>query len=96
MHFEPYRSPQGEALIEEDDSTEDDSTEDDSREEEDEIVGWGEDGNPIYADGSHKHQEETQDAPKNTPIGEGLWEEKFQSHTDSKINGMSGKELFAL
>ena len=62
-------------------------------ENEKEIVGYWEDGKAIYADGSredddNENDEEDEEMDEDEEEDEeGLWEEKFQSHKDSKPYG---------
>jgi alpha 1,3-glucosidase len=75
------------------DEKSEDNAEDLTKEEtsEKEIVGYWEDGLAIYADGTREERKvEEEDHRKLTEVEldrEGLWEEKFQSHEDSKPLG---------
>jgi alpha 1,3-glucosidase len=75
------------------DEKSEDNAEDQTKEEtsEKEIVGYWEDGLAIYADGTREERKvEEEDHRKLTEVEldrEGLWEEKFQSHEDSKPRG---------
>lgn len=60
------------------------------------IVDWGEDGKPIYDDGTVGELPGADDADQEpTPAGgdegdtSGMWEESFGSHRDSKPQGAS-------
>lgn len=61
--------------------------------EDKEIVGYWEDGKAIYSDGSrddyeeHKQQDEKVEVSEDEEDIEGLWEEKFHSHKDTKPHG---------
>jgi len=58
-----------------------------------EIVGYWEDGLAIYADGTREERKEENQAQDHRQLNEleldreGLWEEKFGSHTDHKPHG---------
>ena len=96
MHFEvrrPKKGEQTEQVKEDEDALEE--TEDEEKVEkkpEKEIVGYWEDGLAIYADGTreeHKElkEEEHRHLTESELDRDGLWEESFGSHTDSKPNG---------
>ena len=64
------------------------------KKEEKEIVGYWEDGLAIYADGTREEKEEVkEDALDHRKLSEsdldrdGMWEEKFSSHPDTKPHG---------
>lgn len=66
---------------------------DDVVQPEKEIVGYWEDGLAIYADGTREERKEKNQDQNHRQLNEleldreGLWEEKFGSHTDSKPHG---------
>lgn len=64
------------------------------------IVDWGEDGKPIYEDGSTGGEEAVaEEAPAKPAAGvddsdtNGMWQESFQTHKDSKPNGPTAISL---
>eukprot|EP00535_Pseudo-nitzschia_heimii_P003333 CAMPEP_0197181398 /NCGR_PEP_ID=MMETSP1423-20130617/5699_1 /TAXON_ID=476441 /ORGANISM="Pseudo-nitzschia heimii, Strain UNC1101" /LENGTH=1025 /DNA_ID=CAMNT_0042631639 /DNA_START=168 /DNA_END=3245 /DNA_ORIENTATION=- len=67
--------------------------EDKDLEHEKEIVGYWEDGLAIYADGTREQRNEKDQSPKHRQLSEveldreGLWEESFGSHVDTKPRG---------
>lgn len=97
MHFEVRRPKNGEpseqVKEEEEDASEETEGEEKVEEKpEKEIVGYWEDGLAIYADGTreeHKEikEEEHRHLTESELDRDGLWEESFGSHTDSKPNG---------
>ena len=76
-----------------DDMVNDDENHKDVEQPEKEIVGYWEDGLAIYADGTREERKEKNQASDHRQLSEleldreGLWEEKFGSHTDSKPHG---------
>mmetsp|Transcript_1229 Transcript_1229/g.2479 ORF Transcript_1229/g.2479 Transcript_1229/m.2479 type:complete len:1054 (-) Transcript_1229:66-3227(-) len=94
-HFEIRRSKTDEDIsASAEDEKSEDEKEDEESEPEKEIVGYWEDGLAIYADGTREERktvdEEEEDHRKLTELDldrEGLWEEHFGSHKDSKPHG---------
>jgi alpha 1,3-glucosidase len=94
-HFEIRRTKESQEKPSE--SAEDDKSEDGAADEKDEtkpekeIVGYWEDGLAIYADGTREERkvvEEDHRKLTETELDrEGMWEENFQSHKDSKPYG---------
>merc|ERR1719437_55661 len=72
-----------------DDTLNDDDTNKNTKPEK-EIVGYWEDGLAIYADGTREERDEGNQSSDHRQLSEveldreGLWEEKFGSHTDTK------------
>jgi mannosyl-oligosaccharide alpha-1,3-glucosidase len=94
MHFEVRRlkdNEEGKATEEKPVETK----QDEEKKTEKEIVGYWEDGLAIYADGTREEKKEVEDSSqehrKLTDSSDldrrGMWEESFQSHTDSKPKG---------
>lgn len=91
-HFEIRRlkTPQESSNSAEDDKSEDTEVAEDEKPEK-EIVGYWEDGLAIYADGTREERKTVEeDHRKLSELDldrEGLWEENFESHRDSKPLG---------
>lgn len=91
-HFEIRRTKTDEdvSISAEDELSEDEKEEDEGKPEK-EIVGYWEDGLAIYSDGTREERKvEEEDHRKLTELDldrEGLWEENFGSHKDSKPYG---------
>jgi alpha 1,3-glucosidase len=95
MHFELRRNkdaaPSSEQVADAAEETAETKEEKDNKQDK-EIVGYWEDGLAIYADGTREERKADQDDDhrKLTELEldrEGLWEENFQSHKDSKPYG---------
>jgi mannosyl-oligosaccharide alpha-1,3-glucosidase len=90
MHFE-VRQLKHEEVKET--QREEEQNEEESPENEKEIVGYWEDGLAIYADGTREEKKAVVEEEPHRQLTEaeldqeGLWEEKFGSHTDSKPHG---------
>lgn len=92
MHFEVRRPKDGEAVEEEVQVKDDSSEEEDEEKPEKEIVGYWEDGLAIYADGTREERKEVKEEEHRHLTDseldrDGLWEESFGSHHDSKPYG---------
>jgi alpha 1,3-glucosidase len=91
-HFEIRRSKEADASNSaEDDPSDEEAGEEGEEKPEKEIVGYWEDGLAIYADGTREERETTEDDHRQlTELEldrEGMWEENFGSHKDSKPYG---------
>eukprot|EP00586_Coscinodiscus_wailesii_P019518 CAMPEP_0172503312 /NCGR_PEP_ID=MMETSP1066-20121228/168103_1 /TAXON_ID=671091 /ORGANISM="Coscinodiscus wailesii, Strain CCMP2513" /LENGTH=1025 /DNA_ID=CAMNT_0013278997 /DNA_START=155 /DNA_END=3232 /DNA_ORIENTATION=+ len=97
MHFEQKRDP---TTREKRKLSAEDAADGASKKHEKEIVGYWEDGLAIYADGTREERSDNEKEEELKRLREleelesseeededGLWEEKFQSHSDSKPNG---------
>ena len=93
MHFEVRRSKDGEPLEEEENEQDDsESQQEKEKSPEKEVVGYWEDGLAIYADGSREERKEVKEEEhrhltESELDRDGMWEEKFGSHHDSKPYG---------
>jgi len=93
-HFELRRFKEGEKQEKEEEVIAEDSPAEESVKQEKEIVGYWEDGLAIYADGTREEKEEVkEDVSDHRKLSEsdldrdGMWEEKFSNHPDTKPNG---------
>lgn len=91
MHFEVRRSKDGEAAVEEEEETDSEQNEEEKNPEK-EIVGYWEDGLAIYADGTREERKEVKEEEhrhltESELDRDGLFEESFGSHHDSKPYG---------
>lgn len=94
MHFETRRvkdQEEGNTAAEE---TPIEDKKEEEKKPEKEIVGYWEDGLAIYADGTREEKEVVEEDGEHRKLTEssdldrqGMWEEKFQSHHDSKPQG---------
>jgi len=96
-HFEIRRDKEESEIDgDNDDGKQDDTVIDENDkngEPEKEIVGYWEDGLAIYADGTREERKEEKEVSNHRQLSEvgldreGLWEEKFKDHTDTKPHG---------
>jgi len=91
MHMEVRRSKDGKA-VEEEEASEEEAEEEEEDKPEKEIVGYWEDGLAIYADGTREERKEVKEEEHRHLTDseldrDGLWEESFGSHHDSKPYG---------
>lgn len=91
MHWEVQRKKQKDEQTNPETTQEEKNDEPKQQQEEKEIVGYWEDGLAIYADGTREEKKDAQDQHRQLTEDEldkeGLWEERFGSHTDSKPRG---------
>lgn len=91
-HFEIRRSKEDGPSSSAEDEVPDEAEEKEEPKHEKEIVGYWEDGLAIYSDGTREERKETEegDHRKLSELEldrEGMWEENFGSHKDSKPHG---------
>jgi alpha 1,3-glucosidase len=93
MHFETRRHKDGASEPDTTSEEAETSNDADGKKSDKEIVGYWEDGLAIYADGTREERQEMIESEEHRKLSEqdldreGLWEEHFQSHQDSKPFG---------